>query len=42
MTCYVMDTEHLSLYERVHPQVRERIIQVRANSSDILTTQDLI
>jgi tRNA(fMet)-specific endonuclease VapC len=38
MICYVMDTDHLSLYERAHPQVCERIIQVRGNSLDILTT----
>lgn len=37
MTCYVLDTDHLSLYERRHPQVCERIIQARQNSSDTLT-----
>ncbi|WP_273038638.1 hypothetical protein [Iningainema tapete] len=29
MTCYVMDTDHLSLYERTHPQVCERILRTR-------------
>jgi tRNA(fMet)-specific endonuclease VapC len=33
MTCYVMDTDYLSLYERAHPQVCARIIQIRQNSS---------
>ncbi|MGB3757098.1 MAG: hypothetical protein WBA07_12085 [Rivularia sp. (in: cyanobacteria)] len=38
MTCYVMDTDHLSLYERGHPKVCERIITARRNSSDTLFT----
>jgi tRNA(fMet)-specific endonuclease VapC len=38
MTCYVMDTDHLSLYERNHPQVCERIIRTRQHSSDTLFT----
>lgn len=36
MTCYVMDTDHLSLYERTHPQVCERILKTRTHSSDTL------
>jgi tRNA(fMet)-specific endonuclease VapC len=37
MTCYVLDTDHLSLYERRHPQVSDRIIGVRQSSIDLLT-----
>lgn len=37
MTRYVMDTDHLSLYERGHPKVCERITQAR-HSLDILAT----
>lgn len=37
MTCYVLDTDHLSLYERRHPQVRERIRRTRQHSDDTLT-----
>jgi tRNA(fMet)-specific endonuclease VapC len=33
MTCYVMDTDRLSLYQRAHPQVCKRIIQARQHSS---------
>ncbi|MDV2997049.1 MAG: Ribonuclease VapC2 [Chroococcidiopsis sp. SAG 2025] len=38
MTCYVLDTDHLSLYERAHPQVCDRILQVRRQSLDLLAT----
>jgi tRNA(fMet)-specific endonuclease VapC len=38
MTCYVMDTDHLSLYERAHPKVCARIIKVRQQASDTLFT----
>lgn len=38
MTCYIMDTDHLSLYERAHPKVCERIIKARQNSTDTLFT----
>lgn len=38
MTCYVMDTDHLSLYERSHPKVCERVIRTRQHSSDTLFT----
>ncbi len=38
MTCYVMDTDHLSLYERSHPKVGERVIRTRQYSSDTLFT----
>jgi tRNA(fMet)-specific endonuclease VapC len=37
MTCYVMDTDHLSLYERCHPQVRDRILQARRKAAERLT-----
>ncbi len=33
-----MDTDHLSLYERAHPQVCDRIIRTRQHSSDALFT----
>lgn len=32
MTLYVLDTDHLSLYERNHPVVRDRLLAVRQNS----------
>lgn len=38
MTCYIMDTDHLSLYERGHPKVCNRIIGMRQYSSDTLFT----
>lgn len=38
MTCYIMDTDHLSLYERAHPQVCDRILRTRRHSSDTLFT----
>jgi tRNA(fMet)-specific endonuclease VapC len=38
MTCYVLDTDHLSLYERAHPQICARILQTRQQSSDTLFT----
>src|SRR6478672_5405747 len=38
MNCYIMDTDHLSLYERNHPQVCARIIRTRQYSSDTLFT----
>jgi len=38
MTCYVLDTDHLSLYQRAHPQVCDRIVQVRQQSLDLLAT----
>lgn len=38
MTCYIMDTDHLSLYERAHPKICNRILQVRQHSSDTLFT----
>ncbi len=37
MTLYVMDTDRLSLYERGHLGVRNRVLQTRRNSSDALT-----
>lgn len=37
MTCYVLDTDHLSLYERRHPQVSDRMIRTRQNSANSLT-----
>jgi tRNA(fMet)-specific endonuclease VapC len=36
VTLYVMDTNHLSLYERNHPRIRERLFQARQNTSDEL------
>lgn len=36
MTLYVMDTDHLSLYERDHPRVRDRLFQARRNAFDEL------
>ncbi len=36
MTCYVLDTDHLSLFERDDPQVCNRIEQTRRYSSDTL------
>jgi len=33
MNLYILDTDHLSLYERNHPTVRERIVSIRRNSS---------
>ena len=38
MTCYIMDTDHLSLYERAHPKVCARIIKTRQHSSESLFT----
>lgn len=38
MTCYVLDTDHLSLYERAHPQVCDRILQTLQQTSVPLTT----
>jgi tRNA(fMet)-specific endonuclease VapC len=38
VTCYIMDTDHLSLYERAHPKVCARIIRTRQQSSDTLFT----
>ncbi|MBA3921436.1 MAG: type II toxin-antitoxin system VapC family toxin [Nostocaceae cyanobacterium] len=38
MTCYVMDTDHLSLYERAQPKVCDRIIRTRQHYSDTLFT----
>lgn len=38
MTSYIMDTDHLSLYERAHPKVCARIIRTRQRSSDTLFT----
>lgn len=32
MTLYVMDTDHLSLYERGHPTIGNRILSARQNS----------
>lgn len=36
MTLYVMDTDHLSLYERGHPTIRNRILAIRQNAFDRL------
>ncbi len=36
MTLYVLDTDHLSLYERQHPNVSNRILQNR--QSDVVDT----
>jgi len=33
-----MDTDHLSLYERAHPKVCDRIIKTRQHSSETLFT----
>jgi tRNA(fMet)-specific endonuclease VapC len=38
MTCYILDTDHLSLYERAYPKVCARIIRTRQYSSDTLFT----
>lgn len=38
MTCYILDTDHLSLYERGQPEVCRRILQARKQYSDTLTT----
>jgi tRNA(fMet)-specific endonuclease VapC len=37
MTRYVLDTDHLSLYERAHPQVCSRIITARQQPLILLT-----
>lgn len=36
MTFYVMDTDHLSLYERGHPTLQKRILAIRQNARDNL------
>ncbi|MCU0570525.1 MAG: type II toxin-antitoxin system VapC family toxin [Oculatellaceae cyanobacterium Prado106] len=36
MTQYVLDTDHLSLYERRHPQVCDRILRSRQNLTEHL------
>ncbi len=36
MKLYVMDTDHLSLYERGHPTIRHRILAIRQNAFDNL------
>lgn len=38
MTLYVMDTDHLSLFERNHPRVVERVLMVRKGIVDDLFT----
>jgi tRNA(fMet)-specific endonuclease VapC len=38
MTLYVLDTDHLSLYERNHPSVNKRIRQSRQSDLDTLAT----
>jgi len=38
MTCYILDTDHLSLFERAQPEVCRRILQARKQYSDTLTT----
>lgn len=36
MTLYVMDTDHLSLYERGQSMIRNRILAIRQNTADNL------
>jgi tRNA(fMet)-specific endonuclease VapC len=38
MTLYVMDTDHLSLYERGNPQIYKRILDIHQASTDRLVT----
>lgn len=38
MTLYVLDTDHLSLFERRHPAVSKRILNTRRSSLDTLST----
>jgi tRNA(fMet)-specific endonuclease VapC len=38
MTDYVLDTDHLSLYQRAHPQVCKRILQIRQQTTTVITT----
>jgi len=38
VACYILDTDHLSLYERGHLQVCKRILQNRQQSSEALAT----
>jgi tRNA(fMet)-specific endonuclease VapC len=37
MTCYVLDTDHFSLYQRRYPQVSKLIVSTRQSSLDLLT-----
>jgi tRNA(fMet)-specific endonuclease VapC len=38
MTLYVMDTDHLSLYERGNPQLQKHILDIHQVSTDRLVT----
>jgi tRNA(fMet)-specific endonuclease VapC len=38
MTLYVMDTDHLSLYERGNPQIQKRILDIHQTLTDRLVT----
>jgi len=38
MTLYVMDTDHLSLFERNHPTVVSRVLEARQSAFDDLST----